>query len=66
MFTVSDIINLFVEENILKVDIYDTEKDEVVFSGLACDLPENLASCTIDSIDNPEKDDKITFNVTVE
>ncbi len=66
MFTVYDIIELFVDENRLKVDIYDNGTETVVFSGLAGELPDNLASCTIDSIDNPVNDGKLTFNVTVE
>ena len=61
--TIRDILDLFVDESCVLVRVYDLEKDEQVFEGYGSDIPEQYEYCDVVSIDNPEKDAVICFNI---
>ena len=67
MFRVSDLTELFIETSIQTVAIYDCGKEKEVFRGTIDDIPEDLQSLEVMSIDNLEKNsDVFTINVDSE
>ena len=64
MFRVSDLTDLFIETSIQTVAIYDCGKEQEVFRGIIDDIPEDMQSLEVMSIDNLEKNsDVFTINV---
>ena len=63
--TLYEIINLCIEPSCLKVEIYDTDKGEVVWSGYGDEIPHKYEDAEVTTYDLPNKD-SITFNVEME
>lgn len=62
--TIRDILDLFVDESCVLVRVYDFKgTGEQVFEGYGSDIPEQYEYCDVVSIDNPEKDAVICFNI---
>ena len=65
--TVRDFLEMFIEANDQYFELWDNEKEEVVFKGYYFDLDEELEYATVTSIDNIYKGAKgITLNIDVE
>ena len=63
--TIDDIIYLFVDASFQKIDVYDLDAGEVIFSGYADEIDDEIADMEISSIDGVTKD-TICFNVNTE
>lgn len=66
--TIRDIIELFTDPDDQKFEVWDNDKEDVVFRGYINDLPEKYDYAEITGIDNLEGGEFgwITFNVCVE
>ena len=64
--TIQDVLNLYVDPDILLVEVYDVDKGDTIFKGEACDMPYCIEYAEITSIDNPDKSGYLVFNVTTE
>ena len=62
--TVYDIMDLFIDDS-QYMELYDTETDNVVYSGEYCDIPEEYTDREVCSIDNVYKDNNgiVTLNI---
>ena len=62
--TVYDIMDLFIDDS-QYIELYDTETDDVVYSGEYCDMPEEYIDREVCSIDNVYKDNNgiVTLNI---
>lgn len=49
---VTDVLGLFIDETIQKVEIFDTEKECAVYNGYISDMPTDLLYSEISTIDN--------------
>ena len=52
-------------DNIFECDIYDISTEEVIFSGILADIPDELLDCELCSWDTATEE-KITFNIETE
>lgn len=52
MFTVYDIINMFLDPELQEFSLWSNEKEKVIFKGYLEDLPEDLEKVEVTSIDN--------------
>lgn len=63
---VIEFIEMFVDENDQYFELWDNDKEEIIFKGYKEDLPEELEEATITSIDNIYQGvNGITLNVYV-
>lgn len=61
---VTDVLGLFIDETIQKVEIFDTEKECVVYNGYISDMPTDLLYSEISTIDNiVEGSDVFVINI---
>lgn len=63
MITVYDVCYLFLEGGMQKVRVYDFAVDKDIYSGYIDDMPSNISSMEIMSIDNIKNSSVICFNV---
>lgn len=65
MFTVQEIIEMFVDPEAQKISIWSDEKEEVIYTGFISDLPEDLFDADVRSIDNVFEDNNgiVTLNI---
>lgn len=62
--TVYDIINMFIEEEEQRFEVWDNEQDEVIFKGCLEDCPEDIQDEIVTSIDNINKyNNRLTLNI---
>lgn len=63
--TVLEFIELLVDEDSQHFNIYDNEKDEIIFDGISAETPDEILYEEISSIDNVCKgnDGVITLNI---
>lgn len=65
--TVGDILDMFIDGDDQYFELWDVDKEEIVFSGYAFDLTDELEYATVTSIDNVYGDTKgITLNINME
>ena len=65
--TVSDFLEMFIEPTDQYFELWDNEKEEVVFKGYYSDLDEKFEEATVTSIDNIYKGAKgITLNIDMD
>ena len=64
-FTIRDIMELFIDPDSQQFELWDNEKEEVVFTGYLNDLPEEFDTAEVTNIDNlePSNNGKITLNI---
>lgn len=60
--TIEQLMELCVEPSMCKVEIYDCDKGEVVWSGYADELPDKYGEMDVESFDVPT-DGCMTFNI---
>lgn len=65
MFTVEEIIEMFVDPEMQVFSIWSNEKEKVIYTGFISDVPDELLQADVTSIDNMFEDCKgiITFNI---
>lgn len=65
MFTVEEIIEMFVDPEMQVFSIWSNEKEKVIYTGFISDVPDELLQADVTSIDNVFEDCKgiITFNI---
>ena len=65
MFTVEEIIEMFVDPEMQVFSIWSNEKEKVIYTGFISDVPDELLQPDVTSIDNVFEDCKgiITFNI---
>ena len=63
MFTVGDFLEYCIDEGLLTVEIYSSEKGDVVWLGNGYDVPEQYLDAELGSFDVPSKADHITLNI---
>ena len=65
MFTVEEIIEMFVDPEMQLFSIWSNEKEKVIYTGFISDVPDELLQADVTSIDNVFEDCKgiITFNI---
>ena len=65
MFTVEEIIEMFVDPEMQVFSIWSNEKEKVIYTGFISDVPDELLQVDVTSIDNVFEDCKgiITFNI---
>lgn len=64
---VIEFLEMFVDENDQYFELWDNEKEEIIFQGYKEDLPEELEEATITSIDNIYKGENgITLNIDID
>lgn len=65
MFTVEEIIEMFVDSEMQVFSIWSNEKEKVIYTGFISDVPDELLQADVTSIDNVFEDCKgiITFNI---
>lgn len=65
MFTVQEIIEMFVDPETQKFSIWSDEKEKIIYTGFISDLPEDLFNADVRSIDNVFKDNNgiVTLNI---
>lgn len=63
MIDLRDMVEL-ATDNIFDCNVYDLNKEEVIFSGMLADIPDELLYCELCSWDTAT-DGKITFNIEV-
>lgn len=63
--TVYEFLNLCIDDT-QKFALYDFAKDEVVWLGLAEDLPERLEDCEVSSFDGITNPNVMTINIDSE
>ena len=61
MFTVIDLVEL-ATDNIFECNIYELNKEKIVFDGMLADIPDELLECELCSWDIATEG-KITFNI---
>ena len=61
MFIVRDFVELATDD-IFKCDVYDINKEKVVFSGTLADIPDEMLDCELCTWDIATEG-KITFNI---
>jgi len=62
--TIDELVDTLVDPSFQKVDLYSLSKDEVVFTGTADEIPQELLYEEIYSIDCIEKNsDVLTINI---
>ena len=63
---VFEFINMFIDENMQLFELWDNDKEEIIFKGYLEDLPEKLGDARVTSIDNiVQKSKAITLNIDV-
>ena len=62
MFTITDLMELFIDPDMQEFKVYSNSKEEVIFEGFLDDLPENLEYATVTSID-PICDNVFCLNI---
>ena len=65
IFTVEEIIEMFVDPEMQVFSIWSNEKEKVIYTGFISDVPDELLQADVTSIDNVFEDCKgiITFNI---
>ena len=65
MFTVEEIIEMFVDPEMQVFSIWSNDKEKVIYTGFISDVPDELLQADVTSIDNVFEDCKgiITFNI---
>ena len=63
--TVYEFLNLCIDDT-QKFALYDFSKDEIVWLGLAEDLPERLEDCEVSSFDGITNPNVMTINIDSE
>ena len=65
MFTVQEIIEMFIDPEAQKFSIWSDQKEEVIYTGFISDLPEDLFNADVRSIDNVFEDNNgiVTLNI---
>ena len=65
MFTVEEIIEMFVDPEMQVFSIWSNEKEKVIYTGFISDVPDELLQADVTSIDNVFEDCKgiMTFNI---
>lgn len=65
MFTVEEIIEMFIDPSVQEFSIWSNEKEKVIYTGFISDIPEELLYADVTSIDNVLEDCKgiITLNI---
>lgn len=65
MFTVEEIIKMFVDPEVQEFSIWSNEKEKVIYTGFISDVPDELLQADVTSIDNVFEDCKsiITLNI---
>ena len=63
--TIRDIMEMFIDPDSQQFELWDNDKEEVVFTGYLNDLPEEFDTAEVTSIDNlePSNNGKITLNI---
>ena len=61
--TIGDMIYFCCDEGLLKVEVYDLNKDKVVWKGRGDEVPDKYIDEEISSWDVPCKDGTLTFNI---
>lgn len=63
--TIRDLLEMFTDPDIQQFELWDNDKEEVVFTGYLNDLPEEFDTAEVTSIDNlePNNNGKITLNI---
>ena len=61
MIDLRDMVEL-ATDNIFECNVYDLNKEEVVFDGMLADIPDELLDCELCSWDTAT-DGKISFNI---
>ena len=64
MITVSDLVNLFLEKTLQKIEIYNLETGLIIFGGTIDELPDEFGKLEVISIDNLS--DNATLVITVD
>lgn len=66
--TIRDLIEMFIDPDSQRFELWDNEREQVVFTGCLSDLPEEYDMAEVTSIDNLEagNNEIITLNVCVE
>lgn len=64
MITVRDFVEL-ATDNIFECNVYDLNKEEIIFSGMLADIPEEMLDCELCSWDTAT-DGKISFNIEMD
>ena len=60
--TIEEFMELCIEPSMLKVEIYDCDKGEIVWSGYADELPDKYGEMDVESFDIPTNG-CMTFNI---
>ena len=60
--TIEEFMELCIEPSMCKVEIYDCNKGEVVWSGYADELPDKYGEMDVESFDVPTNE-CMTFNI---
>ena len=60
--SIEELMAMCIEQSFCKVEIYDTDKGDIVWSGLADEIPEEYGEMAIESFDVPT-DGCLTFNI---
>ena len=62
--SVYDFVEMCIDPDFLKVELFDVDKNEVIFNGMVYDMPEVLGCYyEVGSFDIPDKAGEITLNV---
>ena len=62
--TIRELLELFIDENLQKISVWDNEQEKVIWSGYLNDIPEDIEYEEIASIDNlDKKTDILTINI---
>lgn len=61
--TINDFIELCIESSMLEIIIYSISDEEELWSGFACNLPDEYADSDIESFDAPDSKGRITLNI---
>ena len=66
--TIRDLIEMFIDPDSQRFELWDNDKEQVVFTGFIDDLPEEYDTAEVTSIDNLEQGNNgiITLNVCIE
>lgn len=63
MFTVEELMEMFVDEDSQRVILYGVNAEKNIFEGYYNDMPDRYHELEITSIDNINETENITFNV---
>ena len=64
--TLSDLVSLMADPGFFNLSIYDVRAEEIIYTGLASDIPMEYTDLEVMSIDSPYDSPYICFNVETE